>query len=138
MVTKPIAPPCVILLLDIKLMLEPIALLVIAPVWVIPILSPAAALFPVTVMLPPPALIVIAPKETIVLDAPPVPVTVNDFAVINPVAVIGVAVAVEVDWLADKLRIPPLIAPVVSIPAAVVDVAAIVIACPVAVIEPVL
>ena len=91
------APLCIILLLEIKLIFEPIALLVIAPVWVIPTLSPAAALLAVTVMSPPPALIVMAPKETIVLDAPPVAAILNDFAVINPVAVIGVAVAVEVD-----------------------------------------
>ena len=62
-----------------------------------PVLPPAETLFAVTVILPPPAFIVMAPRETIVVEAPPVPVIVNEFAVINPVVVIGVAVAVAVD-----------------------------------------
>ena len=66
-------------------MLEPIALSIIAPVCVIPVLVPAAALLAVTVILPPPALMVIAPKVTMVVDAPPLPVTVRLFAVISPV-----------------------------------------------------
>jgi hypothetical protein len=48
-------------------------------------------------MLLPPELIVTAPKETIVVDAPPVPVIVRLLVVIRPVAVMGVAVAVAVD-----------------------------------------
>jgi hypothetical protein len=89
-------------------------------------------------ILVPPELIVIAPKETMVVDAPPVAVTVRLLAVIRPVAVIGVAVAVEVDCVLVKLTAPPLIAPVSSIPAAVVVVVVMVIAWPVAVILPVL
>jgi hypothetical protein len=81
---------------------------------------------------------VMAPKETTVVDAPPVPVTVKLLAVIRPVAVIGVAVAVEVDCVLVKLTAPPLMAPVSSIPAAVVVVVVMVIAWPVAVILPVL
>jgi hypothetical protein len=102
------------------------------------VFEPAAALFAVTVMFVPPALIVIAPKETIVVEAPPVPVTVREFAVIRPVAVIGAAVAVEVDWVAVKVTAPPLIVPVSLMPAAVVVAAVIVMAWPVAVILPVL
>ena len=40
------------MLLEIKLMLLPLALLVIAPVWVIPVLDPAAELVAVTVIFP--------------------------------------------------------------------------------------
>ena len=67
-------------------MFEPTALLVIAPVCVIPILSPAAMLLATTVISPPPALIVIAPKETMVVDAAPEAVTLSSFAVIRPTA----------------------------------------------------
>ena len=116
------------MLFEIKLTLDPDATSLIAPVWVIPVFDPAAALLAVTVILLPPALIVMAPSDTTVVDAPPVPVTVRLFAVIAPVAVIGVAVALDVDWLADKLTAPPLIVPVVSIPAAVVVVVVIVMA----------
>jgi hypothetical protein len=59
-------------------------------------------------------------------------------AVINPVAVIGVAVAVEVDCVLVRVTAPPVIVPVSLIPAAVVVVVLMVIACPVAVILPVL
>jgi hypothetical protein len=79
-------------------------------------------------MLLPPALIVITPNETIVVDAPPAPVTVRLLAVIAPAAVIGVAVAVEVDCVLVRITIPPLIVPVSLIPAAVVVVVVIVIA----------
>jgi hypothetical protein len=79
-------------------------------------------------MLPPPALMVIAPKETIVVDAPPVAFTVRLLAVIKPVAVIGVAVAVDVDCVLDNVTTPPVIVPVSLIPAAVVVEAVIVIA----------
>ena len=101
-------------------MLELTALLVMAPVCVMPIADPAAALLPVMVMLPPPALMVMAPKDTTVVDAPPEPVTVRLFAVINPVAVMGTKVADAVDCVLDKITAPPLIVPVVLIPAAVV------------------
>ncbi len=101
-------------------MFEPTALLVMAPVCVMPIADPAAALLPVIVMLLPPALIVMAPRDTTVVDAPPVPDTVRLFAVINPVAVIGTKVADAVDCVLDKVTAPPLIVPVVLIPAAVV------------------
>ena len=130
-------------LFEIKLILEPTALLVIRPVWVMPVLVPAAALLPVTVILPPPALMVMIPKETTVVDTPPVPVTVRLFAVMVPVAVIGTRVAVA-DCDANKVTAPPLIAPVVLIPApaeVVVTLAVvvlIVIACPVAVRLPLL
>ena len=79
-------------------------------------------------MLLPPELIVIAPKETMVVDAPPVPVTLRLLAVISPVAVIGVAVAVEVDCVLVKVTAPPLIVPVSLMPAAVVVVVVMVIA----------
>ena len=117
-----------ILLFEIKLTLDPDATSLIAPVWVIPVFDPAAALLAVTVILVPPELMVMAPKETIVVDAPPVPVTVRLFAVIVPVAVIGVAVAVEVDCVLIKLTAPPLIVPVSLMPAAVVVVVVMVIA----------
>ena len=71
---------------------------------------------------------VMAPKETMVVDAPPVPVTAKLLAVIRPVAVIGVAVALAVDCVLLKPTAPPLIVPVSSIPAAVVVVVVIVIA----------
>jgi hypothetical protein len=61
-----------------------------------------------------------APKDTTVVDAPPEPVTVRLFAVINPVAVMGTKVADAVDCVLDKITAPPLIVPVVLIPAAVV------------------
>ena len=136
--TKVIAPVWLILWFEIKLTLEPDATSLIAPVWVMPVFAPAAALLAVTVILVPPELMVMAPKETMVVDAPPVPVTVRLLAVIRPVAVIGVAVAVGVDWVLIKVTAPPLMAPVSSIPAAVVVVVVMVIAWPVAVILPVL
>ena len=77
-------------------------------------------------MLVPPALRVIAPKETIVVDAPPLPVTVKVLAVIRPVAVIGTKVAAAVDWVLVNVTTPPVIVPVSLIPAAVVVVVAIV------------
>ena len=55
-----------------------------------------------------------------VVDAPPVPVTVKLFAVMRPVAVIGVAVAVDVDCALIKVTAPPLMVPVSFIPAALV------------------
>ena len=61
-----------------------------------------------------------APKDTTVVDAPPVPVTVKLLVVIRPVAVIGVAVALAVDCVLVKVTAPPLMAPVSSMPAAVV------------------
>ena len=109
-------------------MLEPTALLVIVPVWVMPIADPAKALLPVMVMLLPPALIMIAPRDTTVVDAPPVPVTVRPFAVLKPVAVIGTKVADAVDCVLDKVTAPPVIVPVSLIPAAVVVVVVMVIA----------
>lgn len=60
------------------------ALLLIAPVWVIPALAPAAALLAVTLMLPPPAFRVMAPKVTMVDDAPPLAFTVKLLAVTSP------------------------------------------------------
>ena len=66
----------------------------------------------VTVISPPPALIVMAPNETIVDAAPPVAKTVRRLAVISPVAVITVAVAVAVDCVLVRLTTPPVIAPV--------------------------
>ena len=127
-----------ILWFEIKLTLEPDATSLIAPVWVMPVFAPAAALLAVTVILVPPELMVMAPKDTIVVDAPPVAVTVRLLAVMRPVAVIGVAVAVEVDCVLVKVTAPPLMTPVSSIPAAVVVVVVMVIAWPVAVILPVL
>ena len=107
-----------------------------APVWVIPILPPAATLFAVTVRLPPPALIVTAPSETMVDAAPPLPVIVTVLAVISPVIVTTVAVAVAVVCEPVMVITPPVIAPVSLMPAAVVVVVLIVIAWPVAVIVP--
>jgi hypothetical protein len=69
-----------------------------------------------------------APRDTTVVDAPPAPVTVRLFAVINPVAVMGTKVADAVDCALDKVIAPPLIVPVVLIPAAVVVEVVIVIA----------
>ena len=136
--TRVIEPVWLIRLFEIKLMLEPMALLVIAPVWVMPMADPAAALLPVIVMLLPLELIVMAPKDTMVEDAPPEPVTVRLLAVINPVAEIGTAVAVGVDCVASKVIAPPLIVPAISMPAAVVVVVVMVMACPAALILPVL
>jgi len=71
---------------------------------------------------------VIAPKETMVVEAPPEPLTVRLLAVIRPVAVMGMVVAVEVDCVLVKVTAPPLIVPVSLIPAAVVVVVEMVIA----------
>ena len=119
-------------------MLDPTALMLIAPVCVIPVLAPAAALLAVTLILFPPALSVMAPKDTMVVDAPPVAATVRLLAVIVPVAVMGVAVAEDVDCVLVKVTTPPLRVPVSLMPAAVVVVVSMAMACPVAVILPVL
>ena len=108
------------MLLEIKLIFDPIALLVISPVCLIPTLSPAEALLPITEMFVPVAFSVIAPRSTIVVDTPPLPVTVRELAVIRPVAVTGMAVAVVVDCVLVMVTAPPLIAPVVSKPEPVV------------------
>ena len=119
-------------------MLDPTALLVMVPVCVIPVFAPAAALLAVTLILLPPALRVIAPKETTVVDAPPVAATVRLFAVMVPEAVIGVAVAEDVDCVLVKVITPPFRVPVSLMPAAVVVVVSMAMTCPVAVILPVL
>ena len=72
-----------------KLMLDPAALSVIVPVWVIPVFAPPAELFAVTERLDPPATIVIAPKETIVDAVVDVPVIAMLLADIAPARTTG-------------------------------------------------
>ena len=80
---KLIAPFWLIVLFETKVIFEPLAP-VMAPVWVIPVFEPAAALLPIILMLEPPAVIVIAPNETIVVAVLAFPVTLIALADIAP------------------------------------------------------
>lgn len=64
------------MLFEIKLMLPPLALSVIAPELLIPVLAPAAALFPVIVMFPAAFVMVDEPRLTTVAAVADVPVIV--------------------------------------------------------------
>ena len=120
--TKLIAPAWLIELLEVKVILPPLALSVIVPVCVIPVFDPAAVLFAVTDKSEPPETIVIAPSETIVDAVVADPVTLillADIAPANDTAVLAFDVLSIVIEPLLAVRVP---AEVPLIPGLVVDV----------------